>query len=367
MCVVDLGPCLYYMGEMMKKAHMLGTKDRAFVPRLVLCGIVGFCLATAYANSGDRVEAVRSNGKPWTRIEAVGRYTLLGDIVDAKNLSGLAFLSDRFGLMGADETREVQVVEVSRQAKTLRVVETIPLVRSGSEIDIEAIAAEADGCYIVGSHGASKTKGERQDNRHSIFRLKVDPATGRPRGGAGGLQAASLAGVIRADPVLGEHLGQPLQQKGINIEGLAVRNGQLFVGFRNPNLGGCAFVMEIRADDVFGGGPRPQYVLHRLRLGEGLGIREIVAAKSGFLIIGGNAGSEPSKKYAEAEDYEKDRDFLLFRWDGKSTEVHKIGALPKIDGKAEAMAIIEETSDSVTVLILFDGPNRGRPTIYRVS
>jgi hypothetical protein len=326
------------------------------------------------AACGGQPGTAGRGAEAWTRIEEVGRYSLLGDVLDAKNLSGIAFISDRFGLIGADEVRDVQAVEISRQDKTLRVLDTIPLVRLGSEIDTEAIAAEGDCYYIVGSHGASKKKGERQDNRYNIFRLKVDPATGLPGGlRAGisrlpaGLQAATLAGVIRADAVLGEHFGQPLQQKGINIEGLAVRNGRLFVGFRNPNLGGFAFVMEIRADDVFGGGARPPYTLHKLQLGEGLGIREIVAGKSCFLMIAGNAGSEPSKKYGAAEDYEKDRDFLLFRWDGKGTEVHKIGALPKTDGKAEAMAILEETNDSVTVLILCDGPNRGRPTVYRIS
>jgi len=335
---------------------------------------MSLCLGTACDGSAGQVEAAGNAGKPWTRIEEIGRYSLLGDVLDAKNLSGVAFLSDRFGLIGADETRAVQAVEVSRPDKTLRVLATITLVPSGSEIDIEAIAAEGDSYYITGSHGASKKKGEQQDNRYSIFRLKVNPATGMPSGfKAGGprvpsgVQTASLAGVIRADPVLGNHFGQPLQQKGVNIEGLAVRKGQLFVGFRNPNLDGFAFVMEIRADDVFEGRTQPRYVLHRLQLGPGLGIRDIVAARSGFLIIAGNAGSEPSKKYGAAEDYEKDRDFFLFRWDGKGTDVHRIGALPKTDGKAEAMAILEETEKSVTVLVLFDGPNRGRPTVYRIS
>ena len=250
-----------------------------------------FCAALWRASVSWRL-ALTSPGRPataqesWTRIEEVGRYSLLGDVPDAKNLSGIAFLSDRFGLIGADEVRDVQAVEISRPDKTLRVLETIPLVRSGSEIDTEAIAAEGDCYYIVGSHGASKKKGERQDNRYSIFRLKVDPATGLPGGFQSGsvrvpagLQTASLADVIRADPVLGTHFGQPLQQKGINIEGLAIRNGQLFVGFRNPNLGGFAFVMEIRADDVFSGSSRPSYTLHKLQLGEGLGIREIVAGQ----------------------------------------------------------------------------------------
>ena len=229
----------------------------------------------------------------------------------------MAFISERFGLIGADEVRAVQAVEISRQTRTLRVLDTITLAPSGSEIDIEAVAAEGDSYYITGSHGASKKKGEEQDNRYSIFRLQVDPATGLPRGfqrGSSGVpagvQRASLSVVIRADPVLGPHFEQPLQHKGINIEGLAIRNGQLFVGFRSPNLDGYAFVMEIRADDVFSGKLRPPYTLHKLRLGAGLGIREIVAAQSGFLLIAGNAGSEPSKKYPQAEDYEEKPRFL---------------------------------------------------------
>lgn len=351
---------------------MLACVSRIVVVRAVLCGVVaGLCAMAACA---DQSGTTGSGAGAWTRIEEVGRYSLLGNVPDTENLSGIAFLSDRFGMIGADELCDVQAVEISRPDKTLRVLETVPLVRLGSEIDTEAIAAEGDCYYIVGSHGASKKKGERQDNRHSIYRLKVDPATGLPggfvAGSAGlpaGLQTASLADVIRADPVLGKHFGQPLQQKGTNIEGLAVRHGQLFVGFRNPNLAGFAFVMEIRAEDVFGGNPRPPYTLHKLQLGAGLGIREIVAGKSCFLIIAGNAGSEPSKKYGAAEDYEKDRDFFLFRWDGRGTAVHKIGALPKTDGKAEAMAILEETDGSVTVLILCDGLERGRPTVYRIS
>jgi hypothetical protein len=157
----------------------------------------------------------------------------------------------------------------------------------------------------------------------------------------------------------------PLQQSGVNIEGLAVRNGRLFVGFRGPNLDGFAFVLEIAAADVFDAKPEPQYTLHKLRLGKGLGIREIVAAESGFLIIAGNAGSEPSDKFTESENYEEDRDYSLVLWDGKSSEVHQIGPIPNTPGKAEAMTILEESASEVTVLILFDGPKGGRPSLYR--
>jgi hypothetical protein len=267
---------------------------------------------------------------------------------------------------------------MSREAKTLRVIETISLLRSGSEIDTEAIAAEGNCYYIIGSHGMSKKQGERQNNRYSIFRLRVDPNTGLPARRVtpaspananvpAVLERASLAGILRADPVLGPHFGQPLQQKGVNIEGLAARNGHLFVGFRNPNLDGYAFVLEIAADDVFGKQAPPHYVLHRLRVGTGLGIREMVAAQSGFLMIIGNAGSEPSEKYTEAEDYAADRDFFLFTWDGQGSETHKIGPIPDVAGKAEAMTILDQTADQITVLMLFDGPKYGRPTVYRIQ
>jgi hypothetical protein len=346
------------------------------VVRAVLGCLFAVLIAGPACGKSDGGPGASRSGGPgkWTKIELIGRFSFQGEVVEDKDLSGLACISDRYCLVGADEAREVQVLELLRDAHSLRVVETVSLLRSGDEIDIEGIAAEGDCYYVIGSHGISKKQGESQGNRYSIFRLKVDPATGTPAGTliAGvrvpaSLEVASLARILRADPVLGEHFGKPLQQKGINIEGLAARNGRLFVGFRNPNLNGDAFVMEISADDVFARTTQPKYTLHRLRLGEGLGIREIVAARSSFVIIAGNAGSEPSEKYVEAEDYEADRDFYLFTWDGKGPDVHKIGLLPEVRGKAEAMTILEEAADHLTVLVLFDGPKQGRPSVYRIQ
>jgi hypothetical protein len=332
----------------------------------------GLLIASVIGSAGGKSKGPAPEPKTgagwWTRIEMVERYSFEGEVAEDKDLSGLALISDRFGLLGADEARQVQVVEIAREARTLRVLETISLLRAGSEIDIEAIAAEGDCYYIVGSHGVAKASSQHQENRYRIFRLQVDPATGRPKGPAArSLKAASLADILRADSVLGPHFARPLQRRGVNIEGLAARDGRLYIGFRSPNLDGDAFVLEIRASDIFDGTPRPATTLHRLRLGLGLGIRELVAARSSFLLIAGNAGSEPSTEYPESQDYDKNREFFLFQWDGKSPAVHKIGALPKTSGQAEAMMILEETKDGMTVLILFDGPSGGRPTVYRIS
>jgi hypothetical protein len=350
------------------RSAAVGAGDRPLARKRALgCIIAGLCLVGVEGGFSTAAAVTGKGEKPWTRIELIDRYSFEGDVVEGKDLSGLAFVSDRFGLLGADEARQVQVVEIVRPAKTLRILETITLLRSGSEIDIEAIAAEGDCYYIVGSHGAAKASGQQQQNRYRIFRLQVDRATGRPSGPlAASLKTASLADVLRADPVLGPHFAQPLQRRGVNIEGLAARHGQLYVGFRSPNLQGEALVMEIRADDVFSGAPRPTYTLHRLRLGPGLGTRDLVTARSGFLLIASNAGSEPSTEYPDPQDYDKNREFFLFHWDGRSTAAHKIGPLPKTSGQAEALAILEETPSSVTVLVLFDGPDGGRPTVYRI-
>jgi hypothetical protein len=301
----------------------------------------------------------------WTHIEQEGKYSFRGQVAEDQDLSGIACISDRFGLIGADESRDVQVVEISRKDKTLRVRDTVSLAPSGDEIDIEAIAAEGDSYYIIGSHGISKKEGEVQGNRYSLFRLGVDPATGKPTRPLS-LERTSLSDILRADPILGEYFGKPLQLRGVNIEGLAIRNGRLFVGLRGPNLEGNAFVLEVAANDVFGGRAQPPYTLHKLQVGPGLGIREIVAIRSGFLIIAGNSAAEPSEKFTQSVDYDQDREFLLVHWDGAGSEVHKIGPIPDVVGKAEAMMVLEEAEDHVTVLVLFDGPRQGRPTVYRV-
>jgi len=317
----------------------------------------------------------------WSDIQFVQNYVWRGDVDEDEDLSGIACISgssraagsQKRCLVGADEGRKVQVIELSRSGKTLEVLADVPLVESGEEIDIEAITAQGHYYYITGSHGLSKKEGELQPNRFKIFRLKVDPGTAMPDGQVeagtqipANLQVTSLSGILRGDPVLREYFLKPLQHKGVNIEGLAVKNSKLYIGFRGPNLRGRAYVLEIEAQDVFAPSLQKDYKLHELAIGQGYGIREIVAAKSCFLIIAGNSGSEPSQQYPEAENYERDRGFVMFSWDGRGREVHRIGQIPRAAGKAEAMTVLNESSEQIEVLILFDGAESGEPSVYRI-
>jgi len=335
---------------------------------LCVCGVCGLLalLGPGCARTDDGSQTTDGSMSEWTHIDLRDSYSFRGNVFEDKDISGIACISPTHGLVGADESGLVQMVQLSRTERTLSVLGAVSLLGSGEEIDIEGIAAEGDCYYIVGSHGAAKKSGVRQVRRYTICRLTVDPETGMPIDGSTAPAVASLAGILQADATLGPYFGKPLQQKGINIEGLAIREGQLFVGLRNPNLDGHAFVLEVGADDVFAKRECPAYTLHRLALGAGLGIREIVAARTGFLLIAGNAGSEPSDAYPQTQDYKKGRGYELFRWDGKGSAVHKIGPIPNAPGKAEAMTILDETADEATVLVLFDGPRQGQPSVYRL-
>jgi len=336
---------------------------RTFVGFVALSGLPALLLLGPACADSDQPSRAAAGPLSWARVERVGHYAFEGGVLEDEDLSGIACASDRCCLVGTDEGHEVQLVELDRKTRTLTVGRTIGLVASGVEIDIEAIAAEDNSFFILGSHGVAKKTGEYQENRYRVFRLGVDPQTGSVTG----LDASSLSNLLRADPVLGPHFRRPLQQRGVNIEGLAVRTGRLFFGLRSPNLGGVAFVLEISAADVFGGNAKPDYTLHKLNLGAGLGIREIVAARTCFLIIAGNSGAEPSETYTHAENYRQGRGYTLFTWNGRGPDVHRVGPIPNPPGKAEAMTILEESADHATVLILFDGPKRGRPTVYRID
>jgi len=315
----------------------------------------------------------QQNYDRWSNVEFVADYSFQGNVLEEQNLSAIACVSSTRCLLGADEGRKVQVLELSKQDRSLKVLTDVELLDSGKEIDIEAIAVEGDCYYITGSHGVSKEDGKIQENRYKIFRLKVDPGSGLPSSGVNpktnipiGLEVTSLSDILKNDAILGPYFQKPLQHNGVNIEGLAAKHGQLFVGFRNPNLGGNAYVMEIAADQIFSDRKGRHYKLHSLSLGEGLGIREIVAAESCFLIIAGNSGSEPSDKFPKSENYQAHRGYVIYSWDGKGSKVHRIGPIENPPGKAEAMTVLSQSDQQIEVLILFDGADKGRPSVYRI-
>jgi len=156
-------------------------------------------------------------------------------------------------------------------------------------------------------------------------------------------------------------------------EGVVAKNGMLYVGFRSPCLNGNAHIIEIAPDELFKKESEKAYVMHTVPLGDGIAIREMVAIDSGFLIVAGNAGSEPSDgdnpdTETNVKDFDPDRPFSLVFWNGDD-RLQEIGAIPTESTKhnVEAMLVLSETDDSIELLMLCDNPTRGYPTVYRIE
>jgi hypothetical protein len=334
-------------------------------------------LATMLCALAVTSPAIASEVHPFRAgVEKVGKYTIdRTKILANTDLSAIVRVSDSHCVIGSDEGACVQVCALSIENRTITITDReagrIELLSRTvrSEIDIEAVTAIGDTCYVMGSHGVAKKSGRFLEPRHTCFRFEVDPLTGRK---VGKIERSTLKHLLRNDPIMQKYYGQVLQQRGVNIEGMTAKNGNLFIGFRAPSLNGKAHVIEIAPDELFNRRGQKEYVMYTVPLGDATGIREMVAIESGFLIVAGNAGSEPGDSRdpdteTNVKDFDPDLGFCLIFWDGKSG-VQEIGEIPRgsDDHKVEAMTVLRETDSEIELLMLSDGPRGGDPTIYRI-
>jgi Protein of unknown function (DUF3616) len=229
------------------------------------------------------------------------------------------------------------------------------------ETDVEGVSFADSYYYLIGSHGLSKKGAEFQPSRFFVYRFRVDAETGMPGFPFGGETPAPeversdrLRAVIAATPELQGYAEKPLDEHGVNIEGLAVRSDRLFLGFRGPVLNGKALVMSVNIDAAFGNAPaRPQ--VYPINLGDGMGVRDLATVADGFLVLSGPEADEPG----EAD---------LFFWDGQSAAPARLGMLGGVPdhAKPEAVLVLAEDMEAYRLLIMSDGIPGGAPTEYRV-
>jgi hypothetical protein len=81
-------------------------------------------------------------------------------------------------------------------------------------------------------------------------------------------------------------------QQGANIEGLAILDGSLFVGFRGPVHIDTAYLLKFARDAVFREEPADGTTIP-LKLGTGIGIRDLAAVKEGLLVLSGPEDDDP--------------------------------------------------------------------------
>ena len=312
------------------------------------------------------------------KVEVLGEAKLSGDIKKSKNLSGIAFIDD-YLIVGSDEGRIVQFLK--REARGAYKLDgqlnleiddrdaALDEKEKQQEIDIEGLAVEGRTLYVLGSHardrnvpkdGSSAADAWKElagvdtnPSRKRLFRVELDGSLKPSK-----IDQMSLEDAIAGSSVLERFLKIPSKENGIDIEGLAVKDGLLFAGFRGPVLRGNRVpVMRFRW-----GMPHDATIVC-VRLG-GLGIRDMVVVKDGFLILAGPLGD------AEGP-------YVVYLWDGSDMTVEPAGQpssgehvrligpiTPPKDPegrptKAEGLALIKESALRYEVLVVFDGAKGG--------
>jgi hypothetical protein len=283
-------------------------------------------------------------------------WSVEGSVTGANDISGAASIQAGRGVLVSDELRVAQPFRYDLTTRLITVETPVPLLAGiGKELDLEAIAASRSGAcyYATGSHGVARKSGKVQPDRLHVFRLPVDVATGAIK--AGSISVSTLLPVLKSAALLRDAIGKSSDLDGIDIEGLAEKDGTLFFGLRSPSLAGHALIIEVQAEALFAHAETATHRIYQLALGAGVGIRDIAAVHDGFVLIAGRSGNNESM-----------RGFTLHHWSGPGGVLTKIGDLPAATGKAEGLMVLAETDTAVDVLIVFDGAVNGTPTRFEI-
>lgn len=276
-----------------------------------------------------------------------------GDFKKDEDLSGIACDPDGLGLVATDEGSLLQSFRLDRAARTLRVGKVrAALLREGEEADYEGLCWAEGWFYAAGSHARGRNTPDHQPSRHHVYRARLD------QGGIRHEVSHALGALLGADPVLGPYYHRRLDraERGIDVEGLAVRGDAMLLGLRSPCLDGQAFVLEVAPADLFELDRKrpPRVRRHALAMGPAAGIRDLAAVPGGILVLSG-----PSVNGETAP-------FALWHWgdDGRLAPLATFGELG--DAKAEGLLVLAAGGDWLEVLVLFDGVAQGWPHEYRL-
>jgi hypothetical protein len=274
------------------------------------------------------------------------------------NLSGAACVptTPKFTscLIANDEKRYAQFFSIEGNVLVPR--KLIRLSDADKDPDAEGAAYANGFFYVTGSHGRSRSTNKDNDTSYAVFRFAVDPATGIPRvepneKKVAGVESTSrLRDALRDDDLIKTSFNQPLAEGGVNIEGVAVKNGRMHFGLRGPSKDNYAFVLSVDADALFTADGDLKRKATALKLGKDTGIRDLAAVNDGILILAG-----PTRDESVA--------YSVWLWDGVSTAAKPLATLDLStagDGaKAEILLPLEEDNGNVRVLVMFDGVENG--------
>jgi hypothetical protein len=222
-------------------------------------------------------------------------------------------------LIANDEKKYAQFFSI--KGSRIRPLKVIRLVRKDADgdPDAEGVAYDKGHFYIVGSHGRSRHGDKPNSSSCMVFCFAVDKKSGKPLFKVSeekviGIEASGrLREALCESDILGKFYNQPLSAGGVNIEGIAVKNGRMHVGLRGPSDRDQAFIVSVDSNAVFTPGTSlDASIKQQLKLGSDTGIRDVAAVSDGLLIL-----SEPVN--------DQDVTPALFHWNEKFRQPETVG------------------------------------------
>ena len=325
--------------------------------------------------------AAAGEGQGPAPFASAGKVEIAGTWDDNTNFSGAVIINGML-LIGSDEVGYLQVGR-DKEGKGARFekshdIELTPKVGGEDvEVDVEALAADKNIVYALGSHSRTRKRIDRPKDaaasykavvkrfseapdpkdaapREKLYRFTFDPATGKA---AAAPKEISLRAIIDSQAILKPFLTSASKENGIDLEGLAVDGVTLFAGFRGPILRhGFTPVLKLTFDAP------TDAALVFVPL-DGRGIRDLAKVPDGILVLAGPMG-------------DSDQSHRLYRWngqdcipgtDGPGGKLEYLGEVPtESGGKAEAIAVNSIESDAYIVTFFYDSLPNGGPQRFRV-
>jgi len=306
-----------------------------------------------------------------------------GCIRSAKDLSAIGQVGP-YLVIGGDEAvgpdKDLNIIQVLSKQEDGHYVTgediLLPDVeKDGGELDIEGIAVDGNYIYVVGSHSFRRNKarskksvkrnrktfnhGKIKDepSRDWLHRVEVNQQV-QPLA----TKSISLRDVISDHEALETFSEIPSKENGVDIEGIAVAEGWVYVGFRGPVFrDNYVPVLKFKFDQH-----EKSADLLFVQL-DGGGIRGMASVQDGFLLVSGPVGDAAGP-------------YQVYHWNGldmvpgkdrDDTEgyIKKLGDLDVSKGKAEgilALQVVRGADDDCQFkfMIIFDGIINGGPKIY---
>jgi hypothetical protein len=341
-----------------QRAHTSFTSTAGRPMKLipVLASVVALSLTQAWPVPLCQTQNLDLNGVP----DSIERRAELSAV--ATRGGYLLVLSNE--AIGSNENyHAIQVFEPAGE-KSFRWVRDEIIHRSSetscANADFEAMTLAGNHLYIVGSHSSSHKKQNSEksynDNRKILTDFETDNCDSRYMlseykiDGSARVESPprniNLHRIIRGSKLLSAFSAIPSKENGVDIEGLAVSNDNLYVGFRGPVLrNNFVPVLRMKISD------EEDFELLFVKL-DGRGIRDIVAVANGFLIIGGPVG-------------DRDMPFTIYHWDGDDMVIghdRPVGGMvkplctlpPDDDGKPEGISVVSWSTAGWEAVIVYD-------------